>query len=101
MGNNFHRFVKTLAGLFRGLDSIEGVVVMLLAAVLIVGLPVVRVIKLFKVGNSLGSILVGCLWAGTIAYVVRDILRGKFGAVSWIVIVLWLLTSIAITVSVV
>ena len=77
-------------------DNLEWVLPLIIGASIMIGIPIFLIAREWKAGNEWISVLLMLGIALVITLALKEIKRGYLGWISGIVIVLWILISIAI-----
>jgi len=90
------RILDKFGRLLAHVDDLELLIPAVIAAALLIIGPLVATCYWLRSGHHLAAIISACLWILTVATGIRDFRRGRFGAVSLVVGMIWLLATLAI-----
>ena len=83
-------------GFFDALDKLEFAVVAFVAGVILWVGPIILAIYLINTDRTVIAVIVGALWAGTVATCIRDLRRKSWSWVSTTICIVWFLLMLAL-----
>jgi hypothetical protein len=89
-------FFDKVARVFGWMDAAEFAIPAVLAAALLIAMPLVAAFFFFRAHHYVAATLSGSLWILTAVACIRDFRRRHFGWVSLSLGVLWLITTLTI-----